>query len=141
MQDFSGFGKKCLLMKPQTFMNNSGEAVGEAARFYKIPPERIIVISDDISLDVGKIRIRRKGSAGGHNGLKSIIEHLGSEDFPRIKIGVGKKPNAYTDLADWVLGTFPKEQQPDLKTALANADDALRLIVSGQTDAAMNLYN
>lgn len=140
-QDFSGFGKKCLIMKPQTFMNNSGEAIGEAARFYKIPPQNIIVVSDDISLDVGKIRIRRKGSAGGHNGLKSIIEHLGSEDFPRVKIGVGKKPNAYTDLADWVLGHFPKEQEPDLKQALINADDAMRLIVNGEIDKAMNLYN
>lgn len=140
-QDFSGFGKKCLIMKPQTFMNNSGEAIGEAARFYKIPPQNIIVVSDDISLDVGKIRIRRKGSAGGHNGLKSIIEHLGSEDFPRVKIGVGKKPNAYTDLADWVLGRFPKEQEPDLKQALINADDAMRLIVNGEIDKAMNLYN
>ena len=139
--DFSGFGKKCIIMKPQTFMNNSGEAVGEAARFYKIPPQNIIVVSDDISLDVGKIRIRRKGSAGGHNGLKSIIEHLGSEDFPRIKVGVGKKPNAYTDLADWVLGRFPKEQEADLKQALINADDALRLIVNGETDKAMNLFN
>lgn len=128
-------------MKPQTFMNNSGEAIGEAARFYKIPPQNIIVVSDDISLDVGKIRIRRKGSAGGHNGLKSIIEHLSSEDFPRIKVGVGKKPNAYTDLADWVLGRFPKEQEADLKQALINADDALRLIVNGETDKAMNLFN
>lgn len=141
VQDFSGFGPKCLLMKPQTFMNNSGEAVGEAASFYKIPPERIIVLSDDISLDVGKIRIRRKGSAGGHNGLKSIIAHLGSEDFPRVKIGVGKKPNAYTDLADWVLGTFPADQQGELKTALENAANAVSLIVNGQTDKAMNLYN
>ncbi len=140
-QDFSGFGKRCLIMKPQTFMNHSGEAVGEAARFYKIPPQNIIVVSDDISLDVGKIRIRRKGSAGGHNGLKSIIEHLGSEEFPRIKIGVGKKPNAYTDLADWVLGRFPKEQEEDLRQALVNAEDALRLIVNGETDRAMNLYN
>ena len=103
--------------------------------------KRQIVVSDDISLDVGKIRIRRKGSAGGHNGLKSIIEHLGSEDFPRVKIGVGKKPNAYTDLADWVLGRFPKEQEADLKQALINADDALRLIVNGKLDQAMNLYN
>ena len=141
VQDFSGFGKRCLLMKPQTFMNNSGEAVSEAARFYKIPPERILIISDDTSLDVGKIRIRRKGSAGGHNGLKSIIEHLGSEEFPRVKIGVGKKPNAYMGLADWVLGTFPKEQQPELKKALENTGDALRLIVNGQTEKAMNLYN
>ena len=134
-------GKRCLLMKPQTFMNNSGEAIGEAAKFYKIPPERVIVISDDTTLDVGKIRIRRKGSAGGHNGLKSIIAHLGSEDFPRVKIGVGKKPNAYTDLADWVLARFPKESEADLKNALENALSAVELIVAGETDKAMNLYN
>lgn len=134
-------GKRCLLMKPQTFMNNSGEAIGEAAKFYKIPPERVIVISDDTTLDVGKIRIRRKGSAGGHNGLKSIIAHLGSEDFPRVKIGVGKKPDAYTDLADWVLARFPKEGEADLKNALENALSAVELIVAGETDKAMNLYN
>ena len=134
-------GKRCLLMKPQTFMNNSGEAIGEAARFYKIPPERVIVISDDTTLDVGKIRIRRKGSAGGHNGLKSIIAHLGSEDFPRVKIGVGKKPDAYTDLADWVLARFPKDGEEDLKQALENALSAVELIVAGETDKAMNLYN
>lgn len=134
-------GKRCLLMKPQTFMNNSGEAIGEAARFYKIPPEKVIVISDDTTLDVGKIRIRRKGSAGGHNGLKSIIAHLGSEDFPRVKIGVGKKPDAYTDLADWVLARFPKESEEDLKQALENALSAVELIVAGETDKAMNLYN
>ncbi len=134
-------GKKCLLMKPQTFMNNSGEAIGEAAKFYKIPPQNIIVLSDDISLDVGKIRIRRKGSAGGHNGLKSIIAHLGSEDFPRVKIGVGKKPNAYMDLADWVLGRFPKELEPQLKEALENSDGAISLIVQDKFDRAMNLYN
>ena len=134
-------GKKCLLMKPQTFMNNSGEAIGEAAKFYKIPPQNIIVLSDDISLDVGKIRIRRKGSAGGHNGLKSIIAHLGSEDFPRVKIGVDKKPNAYMDLADWVLGRFPKELEPQLKEALENADGAISLIVQDKFDRAMNLYN
>lgn len=134
-------GKRCLLMKPQTFMNNSGEAIGEAARFYKIPPEKVIVISDDTTLDVGKIRIRRKGSAGGHNGLKSIIAHLGSEDFPRVKIGVGKKPDVYTDLADWVLARFPKESEADLKNALENALSAVELIVAGETDKAMNLYN
>ena len=97
-------GKKCLLMKPQTFMNNSGDAIGEAARLYGIPPEKVIIISDDISLDVGKIRIKRKGSAGGHNGLKSIIAQLGTENFPRIKIGVGKKPSADYDLVDWEIG-------------------------------------
>ena len=140
-RDFVIAGKKCLVMKPQTIMNNSGEAVGDAERFYKIPPQNIIVISDDISLDVGKIRIRRKGSAGGHNGLKSIIQHLGTEDFPRVKIGVGKKPNAYTDLADWVLGSFPKEQEPQLYQALEIACNAVSLIVNGEIDQAMNLYN
>lgn len=133
--------KKCLLMKPQTFMNNSGEAIGEAAKFYKIPPENVIVLSDDISLDVGKIRIRRKGSAGGHNGLKSIIAHLGSENFSRIKIGVGKKPSADYDLVDWVLGRFPKELEGDLKSALEETGKAIPLIVNGETDQAMNLYN
>ena len=134
-------GKKCLVMKPQTFMNNSGEAVGEAARFYKIPPERVIVILDDFSFDVGQIRIKRKGSAGGHNGLKSIIAHLGSENFPRIKVGVGKKPNADYDIIDWVLGRFPKELEKDLKSALENAVDALPYIVNEEIDKAMNLFN
>lgn len=134
-------GKKCLVMKPQTFMNNSGEAVGEAARFYKIPPENVIVISDDISLDVGKIRIKRKGSAGGHNGLKSIIAHLGSENFVRIKVGVGKKPSADYDLVDWVLGRFPKELEKELKSALENTVDALPYIVNDEIDRAMNLFN
>lgn len=134
-------GKKCLVMKPQTFMNNSGEAVGEAARFYKIPPERVIVISDDFSFDVGQIRIKRKGSAGGHNGLKSIIAHLGSENFPRIKVGVGKKPNADYDIIDWVLGRFPKGLEKDLKSALENAVDALPYIVNEEIDKAMNLFN
>lgn len=134
-------GKKCLIMKPQTFMNNSGEAVGVAARFYKIPPERVIVISDDFSFDVGQIRIKRKGSAGGHNGLKSIIAHLDSENFPRIKVGVGKKPNADYDIIDWVLGRFPKELEKDLKSALENAVDALPYIVNEEIDKAMNLFN
>lgn len=134
-------GKKCLVMKPQTFMNNSGESVGEVAKFYKIPPENIVVISDDISLDVGNIRIKRKGSAGGHNGLKSIIAHLGSENFIRIKVGVGKKPFADYDLADWVLGRFPKDKESDLKQALENAVDSIPYIVNNQIDKAMNLYN
>lgn len=134
-------GKKCLVMKPQTFMNNSGEAVGEACRFYKIPPEKVIVISDDISLDVGKIRIKRKGSAGGHNGLKSIIAHLGSENFVRIKVGVGKKPSADYDLVDWVLGRFPKELEKELKSALENAVASLPYIVNDEIDKAMNLFN
>ena len=115
--------------------------MGEATRFYKIPAENIIVVYDDVSLDVGHTRIRRKGSAGGHNGIKSIIAHLQSENFPRVKVGVGKKPNPEYDLASWVLGRFPKEQEPDLKSALENSTRAVRLIVSGEIDRAMNLYN
>ena len=122
-------------------MNLSGEAIGEAAKYYKVPAENVIVIYDDISLDVGKTRIRRKGSAGGHNGIKSIISHLGAENFPRVKIGVGKKPNPEYDLAAWVLGRFPKEQEADLKSALENSTKAIRLIVAGKIDEAMNKYN
>lgn len=134
-------GKRCLLMKPQTMMNNSGEAIYEAASYYNIPDENIIVIYDDISLDVGKTRIRRKGSAGGHNGIKSIINCLGSDEFPRVKVGVGKKPNAKYDLVDWVLGNFPKEQKDDLDSALKNSIEAAKLIVNDEIDKAMNLYN
>lgn len=134
-------GHRCLLMKPQTFMNNSGEAVAEAAKFYKIPLEKIIVVFDDISLPIGKLRVRRKGSAGGHNGIKSIISHLGSENFPRVKIGVGAKPHPDYDLADWVLASFKKEDFPALKEAMVNACEAVKLIVNGNTDKAMNLYN
>lgn len=134
-------GHRCIILKPQTYMNNSGEAIGECAKFYKIPPERVIVIFDDISLDVGKLRIRRKGSDGGHNGIKSIIQHLGSSDFPRIKIGVGKKPNPEFDLKDWVLGEFSKNDRKALVPALENAASAVSLIMNGETDKAMNLYN
>lgn len=134
-------GKRCLLMKPQTMMNNSGEAIYEAASYYNIPDENIIIIYDDISLDVGKTRIRRKGSAGGHNGIKSIISCLGSEEFPRVKVGVGKKPNASYDLAAWVLGEFPKDTHDDLNSALKNAVEATKLIVQNNIDQAMNLYN
>ena len=139
--DMTVEGKKCLVMKPQTMMNLSGEAIGEAAKYYKVPAENVIVIYDDISLDVGKTRIRRKGSAGGHNGIKSIISHLGAENFPRAKIGVGKKPNPEYDLAAWVLGRFPKGQEADLKSALENTTKAIRLIVAGKIDEAMNKYN
>lgn len=134
-------GKRCLVMKPQTMMNNSGEAIGEAARFYKIPPENVIIVYDDISLDIGQTRIRRKGSAGGHNGIKSIIAHLGSENFPRVKVGVGKKPDPEYDLVSWVLGRFPKDKESDLKSALENSTKAVRLIVGDEIDKAMNLYN
>ncbi|MCI8603131.1 MAG: aminoacyl-tRNA hydrolase [Ruminiclostridium sp.] len=134
-------GKRCLVMKPTTFMNNSGDAVEEAAVFYKIPPERILVIYDDISLDVGRLRIRGKGSDGGHNGMKSIILRLNSDNFPRIRIGVGKKPNKDYDLADWVLSRFTKEEGEKLETALSNSAKAAELIVEGKINEAMNIYN
>ena len=134
-------GHRCIVMKPQTFMNNSGEAVRECASFYKIPPERVIVIYDDISLDVGKLRIRIKGTDGGHNGIKSIIYHLNSDQFPRIKVGCGKKPHPDYDLADWVLSEFKKDEQKSLEPALENACKALELLLDNQIDKAMNLYN
>lgn len=134
-------GHRCLILKPQTYMNLSGEAVREAAAFYKIPPERILVLFDDISLDVGKLRIRRKGTDGGHNGIKNIIYHLASDQFPRIKIGVGKKPHPDYDLADWVLSEFKKDEEAPLKSALENACTAVELLLDGKIDQAMNLYN
>ncbi len=133
--------KKVLVMKPQTMMNNSGIAVSECSKFYKIPPENIIVIFDDISLEPGKLRIKRKGSAGGHNGIKSIIAHLGSENFPRIKLGVGKKLHPDYDLADWVLGNFPKNDIPLMRNAMTEACEALEYIVKGDIDGAMSKYN
>ena len=132
---------RCIVMKPQTMMNNSGEAIKECAAFYKIPPENIVVIFDDISLEPGRIRIRRKGSAGGHNGIKSIIAHLGSENFPRIKLGVGAKPSQDSDLADWVLGNFPKADVPKMCDAIGKACDALPLILDGDINGAMSKYN
>lgn len=134
-------GHKCLLMKPQTFMNNSGEAVKQAAAFYKIPPEKIIVVFDDISLPCGRLRIRRKGSAGGHNGIKSIIYLLNSDNFPRIKLGVGEKPHPDYELADWVLSNFKKDEIPALREAAENACKAVELMVQGETDRAMSSFN
>ena len=134
-------GARVLLMKPTTLMNNSGVAIGEAAAFYKIPAERVLVLHDEISFDPGIIRIRRKGSAGGHNGLKSIIAHLSSEDFPRVKIGVGKKPSPDYDLVDFVLGKFP---EADLKAIESRFDDiysAAEDIIRGNIDGAMNKYS
>lgn len=134
-------GKNVLLMKPQTYMNNSGEAVSAAARFYKVPSTNVIVIMDDVSLPCGALRIRKKGSAGGHNGLKSINNHLKSEEYPRIKIGVGEKPNPEYDLADWVL-SVPSDS--DRKLIEQRNDDvykAVSLIVKGDFDAAMNQCN
>lgn len=133
--------KRVLLMQPQTFMNESGRAVKQAADFYKIDPANIVVIFDDISLDVGKMRIRKKGSDGGHNGIKSIVANLGSSDFPRIKVGIGAKPNPEYDLADWVLSKFTKEEQKTLFEKFENVFDAVKLMLSGKTDQAMNLYN
>lgn len=134
-------GHRCIVMKPQTFMNNSGEAIRECANFYKIKPENIIVIYDDISLDVGKLRIRRKGTDGGHNGIKSIIYHLNSDQFPRIKLGCGKKPHPDYDLIDWVISEFKKDELKALEPALENACKALELMLDNQIDKAMNLYN
>ena len=134
-------GRRCIVMKPQTYMNNSGEAVRECASFYKIPPERIIVISDDTSLDIGKMRIKRKGSDGGQKGLRSIIYHMNSDNFPRVKIGVGKKPHPDYDMADWVLSEFKKDEQKVLEPVLENACKALELMLDNQIDKAMNLYN
>lgn len=134
-------GKKCIIMKPQTFMNNSGEAVKQAAAFYKIPPEKIIVVFDDISLPCGKLRIRRKGSDGGHNGIKSIIYLLNSDKFPRIKLGVGEKPHPDYDLADWVLSSFKKDELTALHDAAKKACDAIELMVGGDIDRAMSSFN
>ncbi len=134
-------GHRCIVMKPQTYMNNSGEAVRECASFYKIPPERIIVISDDTSIDIGKMRIKRKGSDGGQKGLRSIIYHMNSDNFPRVKIGVGKKPHPDYDMADWVLSEFKKDEQKVLEPVLENACKALELMLDNQIDKAMNLYN
>lgn len=134
-------GHRCLLMTPQTFMNLSGEAVSEASAFYKIPPEKIIVIFDDISLPCGTLRIKRKGSAGGHNGIKSIILQLNSDNFPRIKLGIGDKPHPDYELADYVLSDFSKEDAVSVKKAMENACDALELMVDGNIDSAMNKFS
>ena len=134
-------GHGCLLMKPTTYMNLSGRAVTEAMRFYHLPPERVIVLFDDISLDVGRMRIRRKGSDGGHNGMKNIIYLSGSDQFPRVKIGVGKKPHPDYDLADWVLSAFRPEEREALREALEHCAAAVELMVDGKTDEAMNRFN
>lgn len=133
--------KRVLLMKPQTYMNNSGEAVQEAMSFYKIPADKVLVIFDDISLDVGKMRIRRKGSHGGHNGIKSIVQLCGSEDFPRIKVGVGKKPHPDYDLADWVLSRFTEQERNTLSPVFDQSWETVELFLKGQLDKAMNQFN
>ena len=134
-------GERVLIMKPQTYMNRSGQAVREAADFYKLPPERVFIICDDISLPVGTVRIRAKGSSGGQKGLKSIIEELGSESFPRIKLGVGEKPSPEWDLADWVLSTFDEHDRELMFAAFGRAYDALPLMLHGEFQAAQSKYN
>ena len=134
-------GAKTLLMKPTTYMNNSGQAVVEAMNFYKIPPENVIVIFDDISLDVGKMRIRSKGSDGGQKGMRSIIYLSGKDTFPRIKIGIGAKPNPQWDLADWVLSKFTDDERKLLGEKFENASKAVEFIIDGDISKAMNLFN
>lgn len=134
-------GAQVLLMKPVTYMNLSGEAVHEAASFYKVPPERILVVSDEVALAPGKIRVRRSGSAGGHNGLKNIIAHLGTDQFPRIRVGVGQKPHPDYDMADWVLGKFQGEDKKAVEEAVKRAADAAECLIQEGVDKAMNRYN
>lgn len=134
-------GKHCLVMKPATFMNNSGEAIEKARDYYKIPCENVLVIYDDISMNPGRLRIRQKGSAGGHNGIKSIIACMGTEVFPRIKIGVGGKPNPEYDLADWVLGKFSDSDLKLIENTAEKACEAIPLIVSGKISEAMTKYS
>ena len=134
-------GKKCILAKPQTFMNLSGESVRELVDYYKADPEReLLVISDDVSLEPGQLRVRKKGSAGGHNGLKNIIARLGTENFIRIRIGVGEKPKGY-DLADYVLGHFSKDERSTMDEAAERASEAIRMIIMQDAEAAMNAFN
>ena len=134
-------GEKVLLMKPQTYMNLSGEAVALAAKFYKIPPERVIVVSDEIALPIGKLRVRAKGSAGGHNGLKSIIACLGSDAFPRIRIGVGAPPHPDYDMADWVLSSFKHQDAEDMLRSAERAAKAVECYIQNGAERTMNLFN
>ncbi|MBQ8263737.1 MAG: aminoacyl-tRNA hydrolase [Clostridia bacterium] len=134
-------GEGVLLMKPQTYMNLSGDAVAEAAKFYKVPAERVIVISDDVSLPIGKLRIRAKGSAGGHNGLKSIIARLGSDAFPRIKLGVGAPPHPDYDMADWVLGSFKNQDAVDIDAACSKAWEAVESLISVGVEKTQSKFN
>ena len=133
-------GEKVLLLKPQTFMTLSGESIRAASDFYKVDPEHIIIIYDDISLDVGQLRIRKKGSAGGHNGIKNIIAHLGTQEFPRIKVGVGDKPKKM-DLADYVLSRFSKEDRAAMEDAFKEAAKAVEVMITEGMDIAMNQFN
>ena len=133
-------GERVLLLKPQTFMNLSGESIRAAADFYKVEPEHIMVIYDDISLNPGQLRIRKKGSAGGHNGIKSIIAHLGTQEFPRVKVGVGEKPKGY-DLADYVLSRFPKDERVLMEEAFERAGEAAVCMMNDTMEHAMNQFN
>lgn len=134
-------GKKVILVKPQTYMNLSGEAVVGLLNFFKVDTDKLLVISDDISLDVGKMRIRRKGSDGGQKGLRSIIELTGKDDFPRVKVGIGKKPNPNYDLAKWVLSKFKDDELKELENIKENVYSAAKLIINDQIDKAMNKFN
>ena len=133
--------RQVLVMKPQTYMNLSGESVGEAARFYKVPADHVLVISDDVSLPVGKLRIRKSGSAGGHNGLKNIIQHLGTDAFPRIKVGVGMPDHPDHEMIDWVIGKPQGEEAKTLRAALDRAADAALSVIDEGPDRAMNRFN
>ena len=134
-------GRKLILLKPTTYMNLSGQSVQAAARFYKIPPERILVMFDDISLEPGRLRVRKNGSAGGHNGVKSIISCIGSQEFPRVKIGVGAKPHPDYDLADWVLSTFPYDQREAMEETYKKAAEAAITVITQGPEAAANRFN
>ena len=134
-------GQGALVMKPATYMNLSGEAVGEAARFYKVAPNHVLVISDDVDLPLGKLRIRTGGSAGGHNGLKSIIQHLGTDQFPRLKVGVGGKPHPDYDMADWVLGKLQGEDKKVMDEAVKRAAEAVECFLRDGPQKAMNRFN
>lgn len=134
-------GEKVLLMKPQTYMNLSGEAVAQAAKFYKVPPEHIIVVSDEVALPIGKMRIRKAGSAGGHNGLKNIIQMLGTDQFPRIRMGVGAAPHPDYDMADWVLSTFKNQDAETMQELSERVLDALECYITDGAERAMNKFN
>ena len=134
-------GETVMLMKPQTCMNLSGEAVAQAVSFYKLAPDHVIVVSDEVALPIGKLRIRTKGSAGGHNGLKNIIALLGTDQFPRIRIGVGAAPHPDYDMADWVLSSFKGKDAEDILAAAARAAEAVECYITKGADRAMNLYN
>ena len=134
-------GQKLVLLKPMTFMNNSGLSVMDAVNYFKLPPERVIVVFDDISLDVGRLRVRADGSAGGHNGIKSIIGAIRSQNFPRVKVGVGAKPHPDYDLADWVLSNFTRQEELALKPAIENAAEAALEIVQNGVQSSANRFN